>query len=393
MILFVIIDALGWEQLQKRMFLNDIMPYRECLKTIFGYSTGAIPSILTGKPPGEHGHWNLFYLSPQTSPFAWIKKNKFINSQIFLENKYSREIIRRISRFKSGYKGTFSLPLIPFDRVTVTPGDYLGNFDICEKKWLFKSQSLDLTENIFDVLEKRAVSYNCYTYKDMNDEIIAESALGDIIRGAFDFYFIYFSEFDECQHLYCDDEELITKKIQWYDSHIRKLYFALRDHSKDNTMILCSDHGMAEVKGFIDLMSVFNELNIEFVNDYLAIFDSTMVRLWFFNEKSRDLITTSLLKLDCGRILNDQELDDLGVLFCDRRYGDIIFLLNEGWIIHPGMMGKWKPRGMHGYHPDCSSSYAIFLSDREPEFKPRCITDIFRILEDDINSMLKKRGN
>ena len=66
--MFVLIDALGWTYVEDSRFLADLLPYRTPLRTFLGYSSGAVPSILTGVPPARHGHWNLFYRDPARSP-------------------------------------------------------------------------------------------------------------------------------------------------------------------------------------------------------------------------------------------------------------------------------------------------------------------------------------
>ena len=71
---FVLIDAFGWEIAQRLGFLSDELPYRAPLKTVLGYSSGAIPTMLTGRSPAEHGHWNLFYYDPEGSPFRWLRR-------------------------------------------------------------------------------------------------------------------------------------------------------------------------------------------------------------------------------------------------------------------------------------------------------------------------------
>src|SRR5437763_1627392 len=70
---FLLIDALGWSYLEGREFLNDALPYRQAVRTVLGFSSGAIPSMLTGVAPTEHGHWNLFYYNPTNSPFKWMR--------------------------------------------------------------------------------------------------------------------------------------------------------------------------------------------------------------------------------------------------------------------------------------------------------------------------------
>ena len=42
--LYVLVDALGWEVLRGRPFLDDVLVERRWLVTILGYSSGAIPS-------------------------------------------------------------------------------------------------------------------------------------------------------------------------------------------------------------------------------------------------------------------------------------------------------------------------------------------------------------
>ena len=63
--LIVLIDALGWEILSGRQFLSDLLPHRKAVRSVYGFSAGAIPSILTGRYPQEHRMWGLFYYSPQ----------------------------------------------------------------------------------------------------------------------------------------------------------------------------------------------------------------------------------------------------------------------------------------------------------------------------------------
>ena len=76
--IFVLIDALGWPVVSKLDFLADLLPHRQPLRTILGYSSGAIPTILTGRFPVEHGHWNLFYYDPAGSPFRWLRRLNFL---------------------------------------------------------------------------------------------------------------------------------------------------------------------------------------------------------------------------------------------------------------------------------------------------------------------------
>ena len=66
---FVFVDALGWKQVQKYRFLEDLLPHRRSIEMQFGYSCTAIPTILTGQPPAVHGHLAFYDWAPDRSPF------------------------------------------------------------------------------------------------------------------------------------------------------------------------------------------------------------------------------------------------------------------------------------------------------------------------------------
>ena len=53
---FLFIDALGWELVQRTNFMSEKLPFRRKVEMQFGYSSTAIPTILSGKRPSEHGH-------------------------------------------------------------------------------------------------------------------------------------------------------------------------------------------------------------------------------------------------------------------------------------------------------------------------------------------------
>ena len=118
--------------------------------------------------------------------------------------------------------------------------------------------------------------------------------------------------------------------------------------------------------------------------EYLAVYDSTMARFWFFSDKARREITSVLRNVPLGHIVPEAELKDLGVCFEDGRYGEMVFLLDPGCIMAHGDFNgpQWMPAGMHGYHPDDVHSDAIFLSNRPPTQPVRMIADVWRCMDE-----------
>ena len=115
--LFVLIDALGWRFLGGNPFLSDLLPCRTPLRTVLGFSSGAIPTILTGVPPAQNGHWNLFYYDPKGSPFRWLRYFRFLPESL-LNNRVSRKLLKEMGRRMLGLGSQFECcvqpTLLPF---------------------------------------------------------------------------------------------------------------------------------------------------------------------------------------------------------------------------------------------------------------------------------------
>ncbi|MFZ0642267.1 MAG: hypothetical protein WAM25_03855, partial [Candidatus Acidiferrales bacterium] len=94
---FVLIDALGWKYVEGRNFLVDVLTYRQPLRTVLGFSSGAIPAMLTGVPPAVNGHWNLFYYDPQGSPFRWLRHFLFLPDWL-LDQRVTRKLLKETGR-------------------------------------------------------------------------------------------------------------------------------------------------------------------------------------------------------------------------------------------------------------------------------------------------------
>jgi hypothetical protein len=108
-----------------------------------------------------------------------------------------------------------------------------------------------------------------------------------------------------------------------------------------------------------------------------------MARFWFFHERACRGVLEALAQVSCGRVLSDAELEGLGILFPDRRYGETIFLLEPGVLLAGSGFngGRWTPAGMHGYHPDDRWSDGVYLADRPPERRVDSVVDVHRTLQ------------
>lgn len=368
---FTLIDALGWTYVKNRPIMPDILKHCYEVRTVLGFSSGAIPTLLSGKMPRDSGHWNLFYYDPERSPFRWLRRFTFVPKPI-LNHRVTRRIIRIVSQRLSRFGGYFQIYGVPVE--------LLPYFDICEKKDIYRPGGVP--SSLFDQLEALGVRYRTYSYHDMTDEEIVRTARRDLRDKKCDFYFLYLSELDAFLHTHCQDTAGVARALDKYENWLREVYEEARRSGEKVAFFVLSDHGMTPKRAGYDLVAKIRPLGFQMPRDYLSLYDSTMARFWFFNDHARKQITDRLNDLDCGHILSEAEKQDLGIDFPDHRQGEIIFLLNPGVLIEPSFFGGKAPEGMHGFHPDDPYSSAIFLSNLSPSRQINTLLDVHQVMHE-----------
>ena len=367
--LFVFVDAMGWEILKDRPFLEDIIQTRVPLKTPLGYSSAAVPTILSGRVPSDHGHWSFFFYSPQTSPFKSLRWLSFLPRSI-MERGRVRNYLSKIVKKKLGYSGYFQLYNAPLKHIHL--------FDYCEKKDLFEPGGFNHGQGIFDVLHEKGVPFHVSNWRRPEQENL-DTAMREVGRDDINFAFIYLAELDGLLHALGTTHQKITEKIQWYEEKIRELYEAAG--GKDQVQLyVFSDHGQADVHTTIDLMSTIDKLGLVFGKDYVAFYDSTLARFWFLNTQAEIAIRQQLQATLGGKILSESELEAIGAFWPNSRFGELIFLVDPGVMIVPSHMGVKSLAAMHGYNPNDPSADAIFLSNVNLEKRPAHLRDIFPLM-------------
>lgn len=375
--LIVLIDALGWKFLEGNDFLADVLPHRQALRTVLGFSSGAIPTILTGVFPSQHGHWNLYYYDPKGSPFRWLRYFRFLPDSI-LDNRVSRKIVKELGRRVLGMGPLFECCVSP---------RWMPYFNWVEKRNIYDRGGISGALSIFDQFAKAGFEYRVYSYHHSTDASILSQARHDINHTDAQFFFLYLSEMDMFLHMNCNDPGRVQERLQWYERGLREVLQTARRIDPGATMTVISDHGMTPVANHFDLTGSIDALRLKMPQDYLAVYDSTMARYWFFSDRARKSVRECLERLSCGRIVEDDELRRLGIFFDDRRFGELIFLLKPGWLVSKGdFNGKgWMPLGMHGYDPADPYSDAIFLSSEPPSHPVSSIADVHALMKERAN--------
>ncbi len=382
--IFILIDALGWDYIKDRSFLNDIAVTKRPVKSILGFSSGVIPSILTGKYPQEHKHWSLYFYSPKTSPFRWTKCLFWLPKKV-LNSRISRKIIEEISKRVMGYSGYFETYLISVEKMHL--------FDICENRNIYAPKGIRGAESIFDVLRRWKIENRGWKIEDrrwkmeyrnwnypLKDNEIIENAKNSLGNKESIYYFLYLSELDALLHKACHDKAKVNEAIDYHERQVREIYNIAQKNYKNVNLFVFSDHSMAPVNSGFDLKKEIEDLGFEISKDYIAFYDSTMVRFWFFNPKARDAVVGLLKNKEYGSILSDSELERLGVKFENDMYGEVIFLVNTGSVINPSYMGNKMPQGMHGYGVDDGQMDAVLVSNKKVDIEIKDVKDFFELM-------------
>ena len=351
--IFVFIDACGWEIIKDRPFARALAPERRKLRSVFGYSSACVPSILAGRWPMEHRNWCYFVYDPDHSPFRRLRPLRWLPSAL-TSRRFFRRRLSQLLKARLKFRGYFDLYNIPFRDISL--------FDFSEKKSPLQPGGMNCGPNIFDHLVEHGIRYH------VSEPVLGERAnldrlLEDIRQEEIDFAFLYWPDLDGLLHRVGNTSPEIPAKLDAYEPWLEQLMATARAHYGEVKLTILSDHGMANCDRLLDLKAKIEPLGLRMGEDFAVVYDSTMARFWFFNDRARQAVTDCLATVPEGRILPDSELAELGALFPDRYFGEMIFLVDEGVLIVPSHMAERPIRAMHGYHPDAPHSYASLLTN------------------------------
>ena len=366
--IFILMDALGWEWIKEHPFLKEVAPYRRPLDSVLGFSTAAIPSILTGRFPEEHGRLSLFHRANGHSPFS---KLKFICAMPpwMVENRYARFGVKTLARRMNNLTGYFQLYGVPLK--------YLPKLDVCEKRNIYAPGGIPGSTSIFDLLHGGGKSYRTYCYHDGTDDQLIASMEADLRAGAAKFYFLYLAELDYFLHLHADDRAAAAETLQKYSDKLARLH-AYRHRRPTARRIFTSSAitGWRRRSRRSISRRGWRRCRLRRRSITCACWIPRWRASGFFNARARELVTAALSEVDGGRWLDADDLVNLHSWFPDAKYGEKIFLTESGTVIAPSHMGARRWRGCtdffrrrrtRGRH-SCRASTMATASIRSPTY-------------------------
>ncbi|MBD3163040.1 MAG: hypothetical protein GF346_11505 [Candidatus Eisenbacteria bacterium] len=374
--LVFLIDALGQEIVEGSGFCERLIsaePIR--VASILGFSSGAIPTILTGRLPNEHGHWSMYRRDRGRGVFRryrWILR--FAASLPRGDWRFRRWLTDRLRA--DGVTGYFSLYEVPLG--------LLSQFDLCERRNIYRPGAFEGdVESLFDRLEREEVPYRVWDWSVPDDRALRE--MEEAARdGRERLLFFYSSVLDATMHLQGPRSDATRIRLREYEEAIERVAAAARAGGRNPRIRIFGDHGMAPVRSHFDLLGSLSGIDARVPDDYLVFVDSTMGRFWFRSDAARRTILDRLSERTDGRFLDPGEMERLGVAFGDREYGEEVFLADPGVLFVPSFMGSRPIAGMHGYHPEDPDSDTALLADPAPSRPVRTIRDLRGLLLHDL---------
>jgi hypothetical protein len=372
----ILVDALGWELATRTPGFASGLTERRKLATILGFSSGALPTLFTGRMPCEHGRWLMYRRAGGGTPFAGFGATRWLPRRLRQGPRLGAILTRVVA--SRGVRGYFHL----YD----VPRDLLPQFDLAERDDPFAPRGLP-GGALWDTLEERRIRWAGWNWRTPEREA-AGALVERVARGDERFLFLYTADLDARLHREGSEGAAVRESLAGYAALVTRIEAAARAANRAAWIYLLSDHGMVDVTGTVDVLSALRGIRPRAGRDYLPFVDSTFARFWWRSETARTEVTAALAALPGGRWLDDADLAREGCLFAGREYGEGIWLCDPGRLIVPSFMGRSPLAAMHGYDPSHPGMAALLWSNRPVPDGLRHLRDVRGHLERELDALL-----
>jgi type I phosphodiesterase/nucleotide pyrophosphatase len=378
--IFIVADAFRHDYLK-----SDVTPnlcklasrgtYARRLRPNFGFCERT--EMFTGTTPDMNDFFTALTFADSGSAFKSIKAEILFWSLFDWKSKFMRRYIRRFYRdwfkkIRGITQPVYEIPLKLLPRIVLTEDErelHLPGWS----EW----------ETIFDVLRSKGKTFYFDTFCSLTMNMTSDAERVERIcrilpEKEHDFYLVYVGAGDGEGHDFGPHGPEALDMNRRVDSHIGRISDVFFKNFPEGRFLVIGDHGMLEVKDYIDVDSkIFKaakKAGIRHVKDFDYFLDSTLTRIWF---KSPD---AEKVFYDCfnndkdlkskGRILTDELARKFHVPPAGGRYGDLRWIANAGVLIFPDFFHYRNPcKGMHGYetHVSGQKGFAIAVGGGIPK--------------------------
>jgi hypothetical protein len=382
---FILIDAFRPDYIKKAPFIAKLSGtgLSGSLIPPFGFMSTS-GAIFAGLDPEKSNLCHKFCLNRESSPFRFIPPlpaGKKAPDTAPLKpaggiGKLLISLLVRLKERRSAVSYYGSPEMIPLA--------LLPRFDFGQKKRPDEDGFVP-QPSLFDILKRekktyryfgfaRGKSFREYTRKFMRnvilkkrydeDERLVKIFKEDVLKSNCDFLYLHLNLLDSSGHCFGPASYETQEAIAITDKRIEKLYNFFKDRFPSFNFVLCSDHGMTEVKETVDIREILLKSGLKIGTDLIPFLDATQARFWG-GDKAIASIRDMLGTVKGGRFLTEDDFVKFGLRFKDNRYGDLFWVCEEGKIISPNFFDGSPPKGAHGYIPGSKDDFAFYLINGE----------------------------
>jgi len=327
--------------------------------------------IFTGQTAKDSGYFTAIGYDPLNSPFKNIKGLRYIEvlEKLFSINYRGLGLLPQGSSYRLFRKIVNQWLVNRTNGVSSQniPISLLPYWDLTEDKIDIRDESAFNVPSIFTLLSNRGKTYYYDSFTALNipnngsDIDRMKMMLKDKLINNKDFYLVYISTPDFIGHKYGPDSKEMKNALINLDRELEKYTSEIIKNDPKCNFIFLGDHGMAPVKKHINaekiIFNIAKKHNLQLKKDFIYFLDSTLVRLWFLNNKAklifeRDLIGNHEFN-DNGIFIDKNIAREENIPWGDKKYGDLIWWAKTGILVFPDFFHRVKKyKGMHGYDPN-----------------------------------------
>lgn len=300
-------------------------------------------TIFSGTWPRTHGVWTNFIAANQ----FLSKIDSLMCSSFKIFDKLPNDRLRWDSRYL-----VYNWLRKPIPIPNLISPSLLNFFEHKQEKPIYLDNALNNVPTIFEILKRNGKTVTFFKNSAfMNDKKITELLCNYFKNGKIsDLTYLKISSLDPIGHKYGPASKEILNAVRTIDNLLMKMVMGSLDLEENITFLFFSDHGMVPVSKTINISELMRKTSLKIGTDFLMFLDSTMARFWAFNQKAHDVIKKLLLGIRYGHILSSSELQTMKLPVNRDEFGEMIFALDEGVMVHPDFFHKDNIKGMHGYY-------------------------------------------
>lgn len=314
-------------------------------------------AYLTGREPEDYEGGVHFIYSPETSPYRFARWLPSVTDKLGpyvsfgFRHFFVEKLIHRFGNTPRQRKQTF-VGRIPFNQ--------MPNFDLCEQEYAYEKGALNGLTTLYDLLresERKWFFHGAPQYPVSVDPVV-ERVCSEV-DDSYDFLFLFIADLDAVGHEHGAESPERRAMARKVDDGLKEIYQHIYTQYEQVDFFAFGDHGMVDVTSGVDVNAALKKLPFKAGTDYTVFFDSTFARFWFHNEVARKPIEELMQSLSGGTVISDQDRADYCINWKTRKFGDLIWWVDDGYVIHPDYWHfRSMKKGMHGYRREVKQNHA-----------------------------------